>query len=121
MPILCHTGASTLHRRSRKYALICEAHNSPGVTQIKVKLVAEKINCRLPGAQMAGKEGVSKRLDVFAAALTSGMTVRDVANPDSGYVRHSRLSMARFCFPNSQRKSGKADSPDYSQSGCQTS
>jgi hypothetical protein len=35
---------------------------------------------------MVGKEGVSKRLDVFAVALTSGMTVRDVANLGFGYA-----------------------------------
>lgn len=60
-----------------------------------------------------------------SSASSDEMTVRDAANLDSGYVpdmlRHSRLFMIRFCFPNSQRKSGKADSPDYSRSGCQTS
>jgi NADPH-dependent 2,4-dienoyl-CoA reductase/sulfur reductase-like enzyme len=62
------------------------AHYYPGVTQIKVKLVADKNTGQLLGAQMVGKEGVSKRLDVFAVALTSGMTVRDVANLDLGYA-----------------------------------
>ena len=35
---------------------------------------------------MAGKEGVSKRVDVFATAITARMTVGEVGNLDLGYA-----------------------------------
>jgi len=35
---------------------------------------------------MVGKEGVSKRVDVFAAAITARMTAHDVENLDLGYA-----------------------------------
>ncbi len=58
----------------------------PGRSDIKVKLVADRKTGRLMGAQIAGKEGVSKRVDVFATAITAGMTVREVGNLDLGYA-----------------------------------
>jgi NADPH-dependent 2,4-dienoyl-CoA reductase/sulfur reductase-like enzyme len=62
------------------------AHYYPGVTQIRVKLIADKKTGQILGAQMVGREGVSKRLDVFATALITKMTVREVANLDLGYA-----------------------------------
>jgi len=62
------------------------AHYYPGVSRIRVKLVADKKTGKLLGAQMVGREGVSKRIDVFAVALTAGMHVRDVASLDLGYA-----------------------------------
>lgn len=66
-------------------------HNSiapyyPGDVKIRVKLVAERKSGKLLGAQMVGRQGVSKRLDVFATALSAGMTVEDVSNLDLGYA-----------------------------------
>jgi CoA-dependent NAD(P)H sulfur oxidoreductase len=58
----------------------------PGVGRIRVKLVAEAKTGRLLGAQMAGKEGVSKRVDVLAAAITAGMTAHEVEDLDLGYA-----------------------------------
>jgi NADPH-dependent 2,4-dienoyl-CoA reductase/sulfur reductase-like enzyme len=58
----------------------------PGRSDIKVKLVADRKTGRLLGAQMAGKEGVSKRVDVFATAITARMTVGEVGNLDLGYA-----------------------------------
>ena len=62
------------------------AHYYPGASQIRVKLVADRHSHRLLGAQMVGKEGVSKRIDIFATAITSKMTVHDVENLDLGYA-----------------------------------
>jgi NADPH-dependent 2,4-dienoyl-CoA reductase/sulfur reductase-like enzyme len=58
----------------------------PGVSRIRVKLIAEKQTGKILGAQMVGKEGVSKRIDVFATAITSGMTAREVSRLDLGYA-----------------------------------
>ena len=62
------------------------ANYYPGVTQIRVKLVADKETGQILGAQMVGREGVSKRLDVFATALTAKMAVREIANLDLSYA-----------------------------------
>jgi len=58
----------------------------PGVTPIRVKLLADKKTGRLLGAQMVGKEGVAKRIDVFATALTVKMTAQEMRNLDLGYA-----------------------------------
>ncbi len=57
----------------------------PGRSDITVKLVADRKTGLVLGAQMAGREGVAKRIDVFAAAITAGMTVSQVENLDLGY------------------------------------
>ena len=58
----------------------------PGRSQIKVKLVADRKTGLLLGAQMAGHEGIAKRLDVFATAITAGMTVSQIGNLDLSYA-----------------------------------
>jgi NADPH-dependent 2,4-dienoyl-CoA reductase/sulfur reductase-like enzyme len=58
----------------------------PGAIRIKVKLVAEQRTGKLLGAQLVGKEGVSKRLDVLAEAITFGLTAHDVEDLDLGYA-----------------------------------
>lgn len=71
--------AATVSHRSR-------ARYFPGGTLIKVKMVAERGSGRLLGAQLAGREGVAKRIDVVAAALHSGATVDDVEGFDLSYA-----------------------------------
>ena len=58
----------------------------PGVTPIRVKLLADKKTGRLLGAQMVGREGVTKRIDVFATALTVKMNAQEMRNLDLGYA-----------------------------------
>jgi NADPH-dependent 2,4-dienoyl-CoA reductase/sulfur reductase-like enzyme len=65
---------------------ISRAHYYPGVSKILVKLVADRKTGRLLGAQMAGREGVGKRIDVFATAITAGMSVEEIAKLDLGYA-----------------------------------
>lgn len=62
------------------------SHFYPGTSSIRIKLVAAREAGQLLGAQMVGKEGVSKRIDVFAAALTAKMTAGEVANLDLAYA-----------------------------------
>ena len=58
----------------------------PGSEPIHVKLVFEKGTQRVLGAQMVGKDGVAKRIDVVAAALKSAWTLRDISNLDLAYA-----------------------------------
>jgi NADPH-dependent 2,4-dienoyl-CoA reductase/sulfur reductase-like enzyme len=58
----------------------------PGAKSLTMKLVAEKRNGRLLGAQIVGEEGAAKRIDVFATALWAGMTVDELLNVDLSYA-----------------------------------
>ena len=63
-----------------------KAHYYPGSTPVSIKLVVEKSNKRLLGAQMIGKSDIAKRLDVFATAITAKMTIEDIAMLDLSYA-----------------------------------
>ena len=58
----------------------------PGSAQIKTKFVAEKASGRLLGAQIIGREGAAKRIDVCASALWCDMTVDELLNVDLSYA-----------------------------------
>ena len=53
---------------------------------IMIKLLFLKHNGQVLGAQIAGGEGVAKRIDVFATALHQKMTVFDMADLDLSYA-----------------------------------
>ncbi len=57
----------------------------PGVAPLHVRLVHEQ-GGRLLGAQLVGREGAAKRVDVVAAALHTGLTVDDLAAFDLSYA-----------------------------------
>ena len=58
----------------------------PGTSPIKVKIVAEERSGRLLGAQIVGREGAAKRIDVLATALWNEMTVDEMLNLDLSYA-----------------------------------
>jgi NADPH-dependent 2,4-dienoyl-CoA reductase/sulfur reductase-like enzyme len=58
----------------------------PGSQDITITLIIDKSSRKLLGAQMIGKEGVAKRIDIFATALASGMTVDDIYMLDLSYA-----------------------------------
>lgn len=58
----------------------------PGTKPIRVKLLAERSSGRLLGAQIVGREGAAKRIDVLAAALWNEMTVDELLNLDLSYA-----------------------------------
>ena len=62
------------------------AHYMPNNSPIHVKLVYEKRTHRLLGAQIIGKEGVAKRIDIIATALHAGWTTFDLAKLDLSYA-----------------------------------
>lgn len=61
-------------------------HGYPGPKILTSVVVAERGSGRLLGAQMAGGEGITGRIDVYATALTSGMTVDQVEQLDLAYA-----------------------------------
>ncbi len=58
----------------------------PGAAPITVKVVADRRDGRLVGAQIVGAEGAAKRIDVLATAIWNRMTVDDVASLDLSYA-----------------------------------
>ncbi len=58
----------------------------PGATPITVKVVVEKGSGRLLGAQVVGREGAAKRIDVMATAIWNEMRVEEILELDLGYA-----------------------------------
>ena len=70
--------SATIHAASRARYL--------GGKDMVVKVVADRASGRLLGAQMAGPDGVAKRIDVFATALQARLTVEQVSQLDLSYA-----------------------------------
>jgi NADPH-dependent 2,4-dienoyl-CoA reductase/sulfur reductase-like enzyme len=58
----------------------------PGARKIWIKLIVERESRRVIGAQVVGYGDVSKRIDVAATAISSGMTIDDLAQLDLAYA-----------------------------------
>ncbi|MFZ2634023.1 MAG: FAD-dependent oxidoreductase [Desulfosalsimonadaceae bacterium] len=60
----------------------------PGATSMHIGLTGDRTTGRLLGAQMIGHHGaeISKRIDIIAAALYSGLTVADLVDYDLSYT-----------------------------------
>ena len=62
------------------------AHIYPGARPIAIKLIADRVDRRLLGAQIVGPGAVDKRIDTLATALTFGATVDQLAQLDLSYA-----------------------------------
>ncbi len=58
----------------------------PKAEPMKVKLVFDTRDGRIIGGQLVGKEGVNKRIDIVATAITARMTVADMTVLDLSYA-----------------------------------
>lgn len=58
----------------------------PGARPIRVKMIAERRSGRLLGAQIVGREGAAKRIDVLATAIWNEMPVVDILSLDLSYA-----------------------------------
>ena len=58
----------------------------PGAEPIPIKLAYAPDSGRILGAQLTGKDGVDKRLDIFATAIYAGLCVEDLEHLDLGYA-----------------------------------
>jgi len=58
----------------------------PGSKQMLIKLIFDRRSGRLLGAQMAGKEGVARRINALAVAVHQKMSVDEIARLDFAYA-----------------------------------
>ena len=58
----------------------------PGSQPITAKLIADRTSGRLLGAQMAGKDGAAKRIDVPAVAIQQGLPASALPDLDLSYA-----------------------------------
>jgi NADPH-dependent 2,4-dienoyl-CoA reductase/sulfur reductase-like enzyme/rhodanese-related sulfurtransferase len=58
----------------------------PGASPMAFKLLFGPQDGRILGAQIVGKEGVDKRIDVIATAMRAGMTVLDLEESELAYA-----------------------------------
>jgi len=58
----------------------------PGAHPITLTLIFDDATQRVLGAQMVGREGVAKRIDVFATALHARMTLEEMGHLDLSYA-----------------------------------
>ncbi|HOX32079.1 MAG TPA: FAD-dependent oxidoreductase [Spirochaetales bacterium] len=77
----------------------------PGGKELALKLVYDRRNGRVLGAQAFGEAGVEKRIDVAAAALQGRLTVEDLAELDLAYAppyssANDPLNLAAFAAQN---------------------
>jgi NADPH-dependent 2,4-dienoyl-CoA reductase/sulfur reductase-like enzyme len=58
----------------------------PGAKRMLIKLIFDRRSGRLLGAQMAGKEGVARRINTLAVAVHQKMIVDEIARLDFAYA-----------------------------------
>jgi NADPH-dependent 2,4-dienoyl-CoA reductase/sulfur reductase-like enzyme len=58
----------------------------PGSKRMLIKLIFDRQSGRLLGAQMAGKEGVARRINALAVAVHQKMSVDEIARLDFAYA-----------------------------------
>jgi rhodanese-related sulfurtransferase len=87
------TGASekTLQRLKLSYEKVylhpaSHANYYPGASRIAMKILFDPKTGKLLGAQVIGKDGVDKRIDVLATALKCGLTMYDLEALELAYA-----------------------------------
>ncbi|MCL5986238.1 MAG: FAD-dependent oxidoreductase [Actinobacteria bacterium] len=90
---VAHTGLTEREARERELPYEAVYLNSPshasyypGAKPIVTKILFDKNDGRLIGAQVVGYDGVDKRTDVFATAIYAGLSVFDLENLDLCYA-----------------------------------
>ena len=58
----------------------------PGAERLDMKVLFHKETGLLLGAQVIGKEGADKRIDVLSTAIKAGMTIRDLSELELAYA-----------------------------------
>ncbi|WP_292787942.1 MULTISPECIES: FAD-dependent oxidoreductase [unclassified Microbacterium] len=58
----------------------------PGAETLSMKLLADPATDRILGAQVVGRDGVDKRIDVIATALQAGVTASGLAHLELAYA-----------------------------------
>ena len=92
------TGAVVIHKGNHVSYM-------PGYEELSLKLVYDRRDGRILGAEAFGKADVEKRIDVVAASILGGLTVHDLADLDLAYAppynsANDALNMAAFAAEN---------------------
>lgn len=77
----------------------------PGSTAMTMKVLFERRKNKILGAQIVGKDGVDKRIDVIATAIRAGMKATDLAELELAYAppyasAKDPVNMAGFIIEN---------------------
>lgn len=90
-----------------KVILFPASHASyyPGGTSMSMKVLFDKENDRILGAQIVGFDGVDKRIDVLATAIRSGMKASELTDLELAYAppyssAKDSVNMAGFIIEN---------------------
>lgn len=88
---VAHTGLTETEARAQGSDVVVLHNLKPahaaylGGRQLTIKAVADRVTGRVLGAQAIGPEGVDKRIDVLATAITFGATAEDLFHLDLAY------------------------------------
>ena len=96
----------------------------PGASNMQLKVLYESPSGRILGAQAVGGQGVDKRIDVLATAMTLGATVFDLAKIDLAYAppygsAKDPIHMVAFTAINDLKDQPTLLAPDADLSGYQ--
>lgn len=88
---LTGAGEKALKAAGREYAKVYLHPNGhagyyPGTAPMHLKVLFDPTDGTVLGAQIAGWDGVDKRLDVLAVAIRAGMTVEDLEEMELAYA-----------------------------------
>lgn len=80
--------AKALGLKYEKIYLWAASHATyyPDANNMSIKLLFDKENNKILGAQIFGKEGVDKRIDVLATAMRAGLTAPELADLELAYA-----------------------------------
>ncbi len=85
------TNEKTLRKLGTNYG-VCYLHPDdharyyPGFSEMSMKLIFARVDGRVLGAQIVGRQGIDKRIDVIATAIRAGMTVYDLQELELAYA-----------------------------------
>jgi NADPH-dependent 2,4-dienoyl-CoA reductase/sulfur reductase-like enzyme/rhodanese-related sulfurtransferase len=79
----------------------------PGAQKVSLMLIWDRKSEKVLGAQVYGRIGIDKRIDVIATAITGGLTIRDLEEIDFAYAPpfnspNGPINMAAFTAVNHQ-------------------
>ena len=87
------TGLSSQEAEAAGYSFVTASVDSttkagyfPGAKPIRVKMIAERRNGRLLGAQIVGREAAAKRIDALAICIWNEMGVDEILSLDLSYA-----------------------------------
>lgn len=115
------------HKIPFRTAIVQAANHAsyfPGATNMQLKVLYEAPSGRILGAQAVGGEGVDKRIDVLATAMTLQGTVYDLAKIDLAYAppygsAKDPIHMVAFAAINDLQSNPRLLPPDAPLDGLQ--